>query len=75
MEQGLERGMEQGEVLTAVRLIRRKINKNHSLEAITAALELDEGYILSLIHMMDEHPDSSDRQIAELFVKPDGMLS
>ncbi len=73
IEQGLEQGLEQGEVLTEVRQIRKKVSKNLSPEAIAAALELDEGYVLALIHMMDEHPGSSERQIANLFVNAEGI--
>ena len=66
---GEVRGEARGEVRRNVSVIRKKLQKSLDIPTIADCLELDEKVVAEIAQLIDENPISTDREIAEEYLR------
>ena len=69
LEQGIERGMERGELCKVIKLVLKNMKKGKPISEIAEILDEDESVIRQIFICHEEHPEWTADQIAKLFIK------
>lgn len=66
MDQGFSQGIIQGETLTLIKMIKKKIVKEKSLEKIAAELEVNEKDIKHIYDLIMKNPQKTEHELLHI---------
>jgi hypothetical protein len=70
-----ERGEERGKYITEIAQIRKKLQKQKSLEQIADEIEGDIEYVSKIAALIQQHPDSTDLEIYQSYTSEDKKIT
>ena len=67
-EEGLEEGMEKGELKKLISLVRKKLNKGLSTVAIADMLEEPEPFVEELVKLIEDNPGKTEQELSRIYL-------
>lgn len=67
-ESGYRKGINKGIYKAHITLIRKLVKQGYTTKQISELMELDESYISQMIELIQDYPEKSDMELAEILL-------